>query len=44
LLRGKSVSVGPFTWPGPGADVQAFIDEMEQRMAVELERMRGEAA
>ena len=43
-LRGKAVSVGPLAWPGPGADVQAFIDEVEQRMTVELERMRGEAA
>lgn len=42
-LRGKAVSIGPFAWPNPGADVQAFVDEMERRMAVELERMRGEA-
>jgi 1-acyl-sn-glycerol-3-phosphate acyltransferase len=41
-LRGVAASVGPIDWPGPGADPDAFIDDLERRMAAELKRLRGQ--
>jgi 1-acyl-sn-glycerol-3-phosphate acyltransferase len=43
-LRGRAVSAGPFPWPGPGGDVDAFLDAMELRMAGELARLRAGAS
>lgn len=43
-IRGKVAAVGPLEWPGEGGgdvDVDAFITGLEQRMAAELERLRG---
>jgi 1-acyl-sn-glycerol-3-phosphate acyltransferase len=41
-LRGVAVSSGPIEWRGPGGDPDAFIDDLERRMAVELKRLRGQ--
>jgi 1-acyl-sn-glycerol-3-phosphate acyltransferase len=39
-LRGRVAAVGPIAWPGPDGDVDAFVSELEQRMAEELSRLR----
>lgn len=44
-VRGRTTVVGPIEWPGPGSgDADAFISELERRMAAELERLRGGSA
>ena len=39
-VRGRVATVGPIEWPGPEGDVDAFVSELEQRMAAELSRLR----
>ena len=39
-LRGRVAAVGPIAWSGPDGDVDAFVSELERRMAEELTRLR----
>jgi 1-acyl-sn-glycerol-3-phosphate acyltransferase len=42
-VRGRMVRLGPFTSPPPGEPVDAFIDEMRERMEETLSELRASA-